>query len=105
MTVELKTPGVRAVPVHVVDRASFATHLRTAPATTQRWLKATGFQGEADRHVLVPGADGGLHEVWAGVSAADSPWALAALPTALPPGTYRIADDGLEVPDEAAALS
>ncbi|MCB1995944.1 MAG: leucyl aminopeptidase family protein [Burkholderiaceae bacterium] len=105
MTVELKTLGVRAVPVHVVDRASFATHLRTAPATTQRWLKATGFQGEADRHVLVPGADGGLHEVWAGVSAADSPWALAALPTALPPGTYRIADDGLEVPDEAAALS
>ena len=30
---------------------------------------------------------------------------LSALPTALPPGTYRIADDGLEVPAEAAALS
>jgi leucyl aminopeptidase len=105
MTVELKNPGARAVPLHVVDRASFATHLRTAPAATQRWLQATGFQGEADRHVLVPDADGGLKEVWAGVSAADAPWALAALPTALPAGSYRIADDGLDVPAEAAALS
>lgn len=105
MPVELKTPGARAVPLHIVDRASFATHLRTAPAATQRWLKATGFEGEADRHVLVPDGDGGVKEVWAGVSAADSPWVLAALPTALPPGAYRIADDGLEVPDEAAALS
>ncbi|MCB1995690.1 MAG: leucyl aminopeptidase family protein [Burkholderiaceae bacterium] len=105
MTVELKTPGARAVPIHVVDRASFATHLRTAPAATQRWLKASGFQGEADRHLLVPEADGSLKEVWAGVPAADSPWVLSALPTALPPGTYRIADDGLEVPAEAAALS
>ncbi len=105
MTVELKTPGARAVPVHVVDRASFATHLRTAPAATQRWLKATGFQGEADRHALVPDAEGGLREVWAGVSAADSPWALSSLPLALPAGTYRIADDGLDVPAEAAAMS
>ena len=71
MTVELKTPGARAVPIHVVDRASFATHLRTAPAATQRWLKASGFQGEADRHLLVPEADGSLKEVWAGVPAAD----------------------------------
>ena len=105
MTVELKTPGARAVPVHVVDRASFATHLRTAPAATQRWLKATGFQGEADRHVLMPDAEGGLREVWAGVTAADSPWALSALPLALPAGTYCIAHDGLDVPAEAAALS
>jgi leucyl aminopeptidase len=105
MTVLLQKPGARSVPIHVVDRAAFAMHLRTAPAATQRWLQATGFQGEADRHVLVPDAEGGLKEVWAGVPAADSPWALSALPTALPPGSYRLADDGLEVPAEAAALS
>lgn len=105
MTVLLQKPGARSVPIHVVDRAAFAMHLRTAPPATQRWLQATGFQGEADRHVLVPDAEGGLKEVWAGVSAAESPWALAALPTALPPGRYRIADDGLEVPAETAALS
>jgi leucyl aminopeptidase len=105
MTVLLKKPAAGATPIHVVDRASFATHLRTAPEATRRWLQATGFQGEADRHVLVPEADGRLKEVWAGVPAADSPWALAALPLALPGGNYRIADDGLEVPDAAAALS
>lgn len=105
MTVLLQKSAAGATPVHLVDRASFATHLKTAPATTRRWLQATGFQGEADRHVLVPAADGSLLEVWAGVPAADSPWALAALPTALPPGRYRIADDGLAIDATTAALS
>ncbi len=105
MTVLLKKPAAKATPIHLVDRAAFATHLRTAPETTRRWLQATGFQGEADRHVLVPEADGSLKEVWAGVSAADSPWALSALPLALPGGNYRIAEEGLDVADTAAALS
>jgi leucyl aminopeptidase len=105
MTVLLKKPVAKTTPIHVVDRASFATHLRTAAEATRRWLQATGFQGEADRHVLVPAADGSLKEVWAGVDAVDSPWALSALPLALPGGNYRIAEDGLEVPDTAAALS
>ena len=76
MTVLLKKPVAKTTPIHVVDRASFATHLRTAAEATRRWLQATGFQGEADRHVLVPAADGSLKEVWAGVDAVDSPWAL-----------------------------
>jgi leucyl aminopeptidase len=94
-----------ATPIHAVDRASFATHLKTAPAMTRRWLQATGFRGEADRQVLVPAADGGLKEVWAGVADAASPWALAALPHALPAGRYRIADEGLEIDTTAAAMS
>jgi leucyl aminopeptidase len=105
MTVLLKKPAAKATPIHLVDRAAFATHLRTAPETTRRWLQATGFKGEADCHVLVPEADGSLKEVWAGVSAADSPWALSALPLALPGGNYRIAEEGLDVADTAAALS
>ncbi|MBT9490330.1 MAG: leucyl aminopeptidase family protein [Rubrivivax sp.] len=105
MTVLLKTPLASAVPLHAVDAASFDTHCKTAPAMTRRWLQATGFRGEADRHVLVPAEDGSLKEVWAGVAAADAPWALAALPRALPPGRYRIADDGLDVDATAAAMS
>ena len=49
MTVLLKKPAAAATPLHVVDRASFDTHLKTAPETTRRWLKATGFDGAADR--------------------------------------------------------
>ena len=105
MTVLLKKPTAAATPIHAVDRASFDTHLKTAPAATRRWLQATGFRGEPDRHVLVPAADGSLLEIWAGIESAASPWALAALPRALPAGTYRIADDGLDVDTTAAALS
>lgn len=105
MTVLLQKPLASATPIHVVDAACFETHLRTAPAVTRQWLMANGFRGAADRHVLVPAADGRLLEVWAGVSAVDAPWALAALPRALPPGRYRIADDGLEVDATAAAMS
>jgi leucyl aminopeptidase len=109
MTVLLKKLATKAAaavtPIHVVDRASFATHLKTAPAATRRWLEATGFAGEANRHVLVPAADGSLLEVWAGVGDVASPWALAACPRQLPLGRYRLADDGLAVDDTVAALS
>jgi leucyl aminopeptidase len=39
------------------------------------------------------------------VRAADHPWALAALPRSLPVGRYRLADDGLAVDAQAAAMS
>jgi leucyl aminopeptidase len=105
MTVTLTSAAAGATPIHAVDRASFANHLKTAPAMARRWLQATGFRGEADRHVLVPAEDGSLKEVWAGVAAADHPWALAALPRALPAGRYRLADDGLALDATAAAMS
>jgi leucyl aminopeptidase len=43
--------------------------------------------------------------VWAGVRATDHPYALAALPRALPRGTYRLGDAGLALDAQAAALS
>ncbi len=105
MTVELKKPAAGAVPLHAVDRASFEAHLKAAPAATKRWLKATGFAAAPDSFALVPAADGALAEVWAGVRGADHPWALAALPKALPAGRYRLAAEGLAVDPTAAAMS
>ncbi|MES1163797.1 MAG: leucyl aminopeptidase family protein, partial [Rhizobacter sp.] len=105
MTVLLKKPGAAATPIHAVDRASFTAHLKAAPAATRRWLQAVGFNGAPDTHALVPAADGRLLEVWAGVRGADFPWALAALPKALPPGRYRLADKGLAIDPQAAAMS
>jgi leucyl aminopeptidase len=105
MTVLLKKPAAGATPIRAVDRASFDAHLQAAPATTRRWLQAVGFSAAADTHALVPAADGGLLEVWAGVRAADHPWALAALPRSLPVGRYRLADNGLALDAEAAAMS
>jgi leucyl aminopeptidase len=53
----------------------------------------------------VPGPQGELLEVWAGVRGADHPYALAALPRALPAGRYRLGEAGLAADPYAAALS
>lgn len=105
MSVLLKKPTAACTPIVCVTRESHAQRLAAAPEATRRWLAANGFQGAPDTHLLVPAADGGIAEVWAGVRAPDHPWVLAALPRSLPTGRYRLAEDGLAIAPEAAALS
>ena len=94
-----------ATPVHAVDPGSLANALADAPALTKRWLASVGFQAKPDTFALVPDAAGKLDSVWAGVRGASHPWALAALPKALPAGSYRLGERGLAVDPEAAAFS
>jgi leucyl aminopeptidase len=105
MTVHLKKPPTDCTPIHVVDRSSFELALAQAVPPIRQWLTATGFKGAPDSHALVPDADGRLSAVWAGVHHAAHPFALAALPKALPSGRYRLDGAGLAVDAEAAALS
>jgi leucyl aminopeptidase len=105
MSVQLRKPGARALPIHAVDAAAFSARVGGLPAPTQRWLAALGFTGAPDTHAIVPGPDGAAGEVWAGVHAADHPWALASLPKALPEGHYRLGEGGLALEPESAALS
>ncbi len=105
MTVQLKKPAADSTPIQVVDREHFPAQLAAAPVHTQRWLQACGYSGAPDSHVLVPGVDGALAQVWAGVRGLAHPWALAALPKALPAGRYRLAEGGLVLDPESAALS
>jgi leucyl aminopeptidase len=107
MTVQLKksvTPG-SSVAITVVDRAAFKTLSAQLPEATRRWLEATGFGAAPDSFALVPAADGRLGQVFAGVAHAAHPFALAALPQSLPEGDYHLAEDGLALDAEAAALS
>ena len=105
MTVQLDKPPRGSIPVHLTDRAQFATHTAKLDAAAQRWLQSVGFSGAPDTHALLPGADGRIAAVWAGVHAADHPWALATLPKALPVGAYHLGDAGLSADLAAAALS
>jgi leucyl aminopeptidase len=105
MTVHLKKPTAGCTPIHAVDRASFEPALAQAAPHTRQWLAATGFKGVPDSHALVPAADGRLAAVWAGVHDAAHPYALSALPMALPGGRYRLDGAGLALDAEAAALS
>ncbi len=105
MTVQLKKPSAAAVAIHLIDRASFGKVAAKLPAATRRWLATVGFQGAPDSHALLADATGRLRSVWAGVSDVHHPFALAALPRALPPGRYRLGDQGLAGDGAAAALS
>ncbi len=105
MTVHLAKPGRGSVPVHAVDSTQFKTQSAALDAESRRWLQTVGFSGAPDTHALLPAADGSLKAVWAGVRHAAHPWALAALPKALPAGRYHLAEDGLSVDPAAAALS
>lgn len=105
MTVQLKAPPRTAVPVFTTDRAGFAAASATLDAQARRWLQTVGFTGAADTHALLPAADGALQAVWAGVGGAAHPFALSALPKALPAGRYRLAESSLGLAAEAAALS
>ena len=105
MTVELAKPARGSVPIHVTDREHFAVHAATLEPAHRRWLQTNGFHGAPDSWALLPAADGRLAPVWAGVHGATHPWALSALPKALPQGRYHLGDGGLELDATAASLS
>ena len=105
MTVLLRKPPASAIALRAVDRKRLPEALRRADALTRRWLEATGFTAAEHSHALVPGASGELAEAWVGVGDPVGPHVLAALPTALPAGRYRIDDQGVAVDPGAAALS
>jgi leucyl aminopeptidase len=105
MTLQLRQPARGDTPLRIVTAETLAAALAAAPAPTRRWLRATAFKAEPNTHALVPDADGALAAVWVGARAADDPWLLAALPTALPAGRYRIDPEGLAPDAQAAAHS
>ncbi|MFY8019350.1 MAG: leucyl aminopeptidase family protein [Inhella sp.] len=106
MTVTLsKKPAASATPIFCTSTATFAEDRKQLKPAHAAWLKSVGFLGKADTHVLLSDADGGLELVVAGVRGADEPYALAALPQALPLGRYRLHTGGLSLDPQAAALS
>jgi leucyl aminopeptidase len=58
MTVELKKPTARCIPVHATDRASFSAHASRLAASARKWLTTTGFTGAPDTFALLPDVAG-----------------------------------------------
>lgn len=87
------TPG--CIPLVPVAESEFGAWLERQDESTRRWLAATGFKAKPGGFSLVPGPDGQLRRVIAGISSADDLWALGGLPTTLPEGDY-VLDAALE---------
>jgi len=92
-----------AVPVVPLDADALAQWLESCDEAERRWVEAIGFRAKAGTHCPIPGADGSLVRVLAGIESADDPFALAHLPALLPAGAYRIeADWPADVHERAA---
>jgi leucyl aminopeptidase len=86
----LAVDGPDTVALTPVTKAGLADWLAGQSPAVASWVKAVGFTGEAGSTVFLPGPDGAIAHVLAGVSAVDDLWAFAGLPSSLPAGSYRI---------------
>lgn len=97
-----------AIPLLALDATALAKYLERQPERVRRWVEVSGFKAAANTCLLVPGDDGAPLAALAGIDDAHDPFALAALPFTLPPGTYAlgkpgVAGEGLRI-DMADAL-
>ncbi len=93
-----------ACPLVAVNPRQLPVWLSAASPAQQQWVQATAFTALPGTHCLVPGVDGRIESVLVGVGSADDVYALAALPMQLPPGEYRLSDQGLPLDAFNAAL-
>jgi leucyl aminopeptidase len=94
-----------AIPVSAIRAGELDRALASLDDRQRRLASAQGFEADAGRHVLLPDADGNIARVLFGLGRPDGPEAepllFGKLATALPAGTYRLAE-GVERPDLAA---
>ena len=81
--------GQPARSVRLVAPADHDAWLAQQSSRTRAALAAQRYAGKANTHAVIAG-DGDDWSVVAAIADATSPWALATLAAALPPGTYRV---------------
>ena len=102
--IERKAGDRRSIPIETTDPAHYAAVRRRLDGAQRRWLTATAFAAKAGTCALLADAGGKLVRVLVGVDVHDPLAALAALPCTLPPGVYRLADEGVLTDRQQAAL-
>lgn len=76
------TSSKKTIPLKLVDQ-------KTLKKIKSTWINSVGFEAQPGQLCMVPGKAGGLQEILVGVDTFD-PWLLAALPSKLPKGHYRL---------------
>ncbi|HET7798427.1 MAG TPA: leucyl aminopeptidase family protein [Nevskia sp.] len=94
----------RATPLIAASAGQLRGVLAKLGAGATQWARQCEFRGEPGRFCLVPDARGKLRCVLVGVTRGDDIFALAALPSALPAGTYRLDPAGLALDPARAAF-
>ena len=95
-----------AIPLHLLTEAALDGFLAAAPAWVGRMAAIGDFTAKPGQALVAPGLDDGpgLALFGLGAEAPADAAAFRALPAKLPPGDYRLTEDGLDVPLERVAL-
>ncbi len=93
-------PGTDAVPLTPVTAAEFAQFQNALDTRDRAWVAANGFSAGPGQTLAIPGPDGQIVRILAGIGRLDDVYALAGAPAALPKGDYRI---DTPLPAEAAS--
>ena len=86
----LERASAKTIPIVPIETAVFEAWCKSQPKGMRDWVASVGFKANSGETSFVAGANGKLEQVLLGVEAHDGLWAYAGLPTALPPGRYRI---------------
>lgn len=92
-----------AVPVTLVEGKTYGAWLKKQDAFSRRWLEVNRFSAEAGKLCLMPAKDGTLAQIICGTDAKLTPWSVAHLASALPPGAYTL--EGKFSKEEATQLA
>lgn len=79
-----------AIPLDLVDEASFSNWLKSQRPEVRTWVDANGFEAQAGHRLVIPGAGGAPARVICGMAAQPVLWDFAAYADALPQGAYRV---------------
>ncbi|MCB9881203.1 MAG: leucyl aminopeptidase family protein [Planctomycetes bacterium] len=93
-----------SIPIHPLKCEELAGWLERAEPRQRLWVESSGFQAKAATHLLLPGPEGELVGVLAGVAEPTNPWVLSHLPGVLPKGAYHVEAAWSVEAHECAAL-
>lgn len=79
-----------SIPITLLESKKWNQWSKTEHSETVAWAESCSFNGKPDTYCLVPGNDGKISRVLAGVSPTLDIWSIAGLSDRLPPGTYRL---------------
>jgi leucyl aminopeptidase len=86
----LTTDAAGSLPLFLVAAGDFPAWRDGRSPREQAWLGASGLEAKPGRHALLPGEDGAPAAALCLVGQEGDPFEVAALPFALPSGSYRI---------------
>src|SRR5690348_2475797 len=86
------TSAPSAIPIIPIIVDQFNAWLEQQSAQVKTWVSTVNFTAKPESFCLVPGADGKIASVLAGIKDAQDFWSFGHLSTALPPQQYKFDD-------------